>query len=168
MKTLIAYGTRKGASRRTAELIGETLTKADGRSCIVKDAKRVGRAELEGADSIVVGSSIAVGRWKPSAKRLLGKAASTGKPVAVFVSAAGVLSGKEPGSPDAEPKGTLAEREAEAVGRYIDPVVAKAGARPVATAAFGGRMEMFGKVIFDNWDPEPITAWATDIAGKLR
>ncbi len=168
MNTLIAYGTRKGASRRTAELIAETLTNVDGRLCIVKDAKRVGRAQLEGADSIVIGSSIAVGRWKPSAKRLLRKAGATGKPVAVFVSAAGMLSGKEPGSPDAEPKGTLAEREAEAVARYIDPVAAKTGARPVAQAAFGGRMEMFGKVMFDNWDPEPITAWATDLTRKLR
>ena len=168
MNTLIAYGTRKGASRRTAELIAETLTKVDGRSCVVLDAARVGRNELTSADSIVIGSSIAIGRWKPSAKRLLRKAAATGKPVAVFVSAAGMLSGKDPSDPDAELKGTLAEREAEAMAKYIDPIAAKAGVRPVAQAAFGGRMEMFCKVMFDNWDPEPITAWATDLAGKLR
>lgn len=54
------------------------------------------------------------------------------------------------------------------MAKYIDPVAAKTGVRPVAQAAFGGRMEMFGKVMFDNWDPEPITAWATDLAGKLR
>ena len=160
MKTLIAYATRQGSTRRSAELLAATLAES-GMEATVLDAARVGRAELAAHNAFVVGSSIMAGRWKGSATRLLRSLAGSGKPVAVFVSAAGMLTGKEPGS-------TLEERVAGAVAKYLDPVAAKAGITPAAKTAFGGRMVMFGKEIINNWDPEPIRAWAGVLRQALR
>lgn len=168
MKTLIAYSTRWGSTTKTARLIAETLKEADGRAAEVLDARRVDSKKFSEYDAFVVGSSIAAGRWKGPARRLLARLAAAKKPTAVFVSAGGVLSGKEPGSaPDAPPKGTLEERQARAVGLYIDPIAAKAGLAPVAKSAFGGRMAFFGKEMFDTWEAEPIVAWARELVKKL-
>lgn len=169
MKTLIAYSTRWGSTAKTARLVADTLKEADGRDVEVLDARKVGRRELEAYDAFVVGSSIAAGQWKGPARRLLARLAAAGKPTAVFVTAAGVLSGKEPGSdPDAPAQGTLAERQAKAVGLYVDPAAAKAGLEPVAKSAFGGRMAFFGKVMIDNWEAEPVAAWSRELAARLR
>lgn len=169
MKVIVAFATRYGATARTAGVIASALDGSADIDCVALDARKVGRKEAERADAFVVGSSIAAGQWKGSAKRLLGRLAGCGKPVAVFVSAAGVLSGKEPGSaPDAPPRGTLAEREADAVTRYVDPVVAKASVRPVSKAAFGGKMAFFGKVVLDNWDEEQVRRWADSLQGIFR
>lgn len=169
MKILIAYSTRWGSTAKTARLVADTLKEADGRDVEVLDARKVGRREIETYDAFVVGSSIAAGQWKGPARRLLARLAAAGKPTAVFVSAGGVIHGREPGSaPDAPDQGTLAERQAKTVGLYIDPVAAKAGLAPVAASAFGGRMRFFGKELFDSWEAEPVVAWARELAGKLR
>jgi menaquinone-dependent protoporphyrinogen IX oxidase len=168
MKTLIAYATRYGATAKTARLIAEELGKA-GIEATVIEAKKVRKAELEAGEAFVIGSSIAMGMWKGAAKRLVGKAAKTGKPVAVFVTAGGVIEGRKPGSDPAAPvTTTIEEREAEAIARYARPVAEKAGLEPAALGAFGGRMEMSGKVQFDNWDPERIRIWASSLAAKLK
>jgi len=169
MKTCITYGTRWGSTRKTAELLAVCLREADGRQVDVVDARNLGRKKLALYDGFIVGSSIAAGMWKGAPKRLLKTLAGLGKPVAVFVSAGGVIYGRAPDSaPDAPATGTLAEREAKAIGLYIEPVCGKAGLKPVATAAFGGRMSMFGKEKFDSWDAEPIRAWAGKLTGVLH
>lgn len=169
MKTLIAYATRYGSTTRTAELLAEVLGEAEANDVTLMDARKASRARMEDFDAFVVGSSIAMGRWKGSAKKLLPRFAATGKPVAVFVTAGGVLSGREPGSdPEIPVTKPLEQRESEAIERYLRPAVEAAGLRPVAEAAFGGRMAMFGKEQFDNWDGERIRAWGSILAGKLR
>jgi hypothetical protein len=169
MKTCIAYGTRWGSTRKTAELLAACLKDADKRQVDVVNAMTLGSRKLSLYDNFVIGSSIAAGMWKGGPKRLLAKLAGLDKSVAVFVSAGGVIHGRASGSaPDAPAKGTLAEREAKAIGLYIDPVCEKAGLKPVAKAAFGGRMSLFGKERFDSWDAEPIRAWAAALAGILR
>ncbi len=169
MKTLIAYSTRWGMTERTSRLIAETLKEADGRETHVLDARKVGRREIEAYDTFVVGSSVAAGRWKGPARRLLARLAAAKKPTAVFVTAGGVIHGREPGSdPGAPAQGSLAERQAKAVGLYVDPIVAKAGLAPAAKSAFGGRMGFFGKEIFDSWEAEPVMAWARELAETLK
>lgn len=169
MKTLIAYATRYGSTARSAELLAEVIGKAGVNDVTVMDARKVNRAKIAEFDAFVVGSSIAMGRWKGSAKRLLPKLATTGKPVAVFVTAGGVLSGRDPGSDPAAPvTKPLEQRESEAIERYLRPATSAAGLKPVAEAAFGGRMAMFGKEQFDNWDGQRIKSWGSDLAEKLR
>lgn len=167
MKILIAYATRWGSTAKTAELLSAEL-KARGHEAVAADARAyggiLGGRTAEGYDAYVLGSSVAAGRWKGAAKRLLPKLARTGKPVAVFVSAGGVIHGRDPGSaPDAPPSEPLEARVAKAVGLYIDGPCAAAGLKPAAAGAFGGRMAMFGKEMFDSWDPEPIKAWAAEL-----
>ncbi len=169
MKTLIAYSTRYGSTAKTAALLAQTLAQTDGREVTVVDARRVDRAGIETNDNFIVGSSIAMGRWKRGALRLIETLAREDKPVAVFVTAGGTLSGREPGSgADAAPKGSLEEREAAAVSLYLRPVVDASGLRPVAQAAFGGRFAFFGKLVLDNWDPERVRLWAACLASVLR
>ena len=169
MKTLIVYATRYGSTAKTAALIAQVLTESDGREVTVLEARKTGKAALASCDNLVIGSSIAMGRWKGSAKRLAVKAGRSGKPLAIFVSAAGVLSGKEPGSDPAAPvTSSLEEREAKAIAQYIEPLVQAAGLAPVSKAAFGGRMVFFGKETLANWDGDRIRAWAKDLAPRLR
>lgn len=167
MKILITYATRWGSTAKTAELLAAEL-KDCGHEVESADARGfggiLGGRPVDGYDAYVLGSSIAAGQWKGAAKRLLPKLARTGKPVAVFVSAGGVIHGREPGSaPDAPATEPLEARVAKAVGLYIDGACAKAGLKPVASNAFGGRMAMFGKEMFDSWAPEPIKTWAAEL-----
>jgi len=168
MKTLIAYATRQGSTERSARALAEALAKADGREVAVKDARAVGQRDIEAFDSFVVGSSIMAGQWKGSAKRLCRKLAMTDKPVAVFVSAGGVINGPRPGDGQpTEPK-PLAEREAEAIKLFVEPVVGQIGVAPCAVAAFGGRMTMFGRQMFDSWDGARVAAWAAELVEALK
>jgi menaquinone-dependent protoporphyrinogen IX oxidase len=169
MKTLVIFATRQGSTARSAKLIAEILRGRPGIEAEVVDARRVRRGTLESSDSFVLGSSIAMGRWKGSARRLLPRLAATGKPTAVFVSAGGMMSGRKPGeSADAPAAGTVEEREAAAIAKYIDAVVPATGLKPKAVAAFGGRMSFFGKEVLDNWDGERVRAWAARLESVLK
>jgi menaquinone-dependent protoporphyrinogen IX oxidase len=168
MKILVTYGTRWGATEKTARLMADVINQSGTHSAEAISAARVAARSLAAFDAFVVGSSIAAGQWKGSAKRMVHKLAGTGKPVAAFVCAAGVLSPPKAEAPgETPPPSTLAEREAQAVALYVDTVCAKAGLDPVAKGAFGGKMTMFGKVIIDNWDAEPVKAWTRDLVERF-
>ena len=140
MKLLVAWATRQGSTRASAVVLARALSALPGIEAEERDAARVGSRDFAAYDGFVVGSSIAAGMWKGSAKRLVAKLGKAGKPVAVFASAGGVMTGRKPGSaPDAPPEGSIAERQAQAVKLYVDPVLAKLGVTPVAKSAFGGR-----------------------------
>jgi len=165
MKLLVAWATRQGSTRASAIVLARAISELPGIEAEERNAARVGTGDLSAYDGFVVGSSIMAGMWKGSAKRLVAKLGKAGKSVAVFVSAGGVLNGKKPGAaPDAPPEGTIPERQAEAVALFLDPVLAKLGVRPVAKTAFGGRMTMFGKLMFDSWDADLVKAWAPELA----
>ena len=169
MKTLVIYGTRYGSTTRSAELIAETLRSQQGIEAEVIDAKRVRGQKLASSDSFVLGSSIAMGRWKGSARRLLPRLAATGRPTAIFVTAAGTLTGKKPGDPEGTPvTTTIQEREAAAIAKYVDTVVPPTGLKPASVAVFGGRMVFFGKEVVNNWDSERVRAWAARLPELLR
>lgn len=56
----------------------------------------------------------------------------------------------------------------EACSKYITKVLADyPNLKAVATEAFGGRMKMLGKTLFDNIDPDKIRAWAETLGSKL-
>lgn len=169
MKILVIYATRWGSTRRSAELIAETLRGGPGWSVDVAAAPGAGRRKLAEYEGFVLGTSIAMGRWKGSGRRMLPKLAATGRPTALFVTAAGFLTGKNPGDPeDAPVTASPAEIEAGAIAKYVEPVVPPTGLKPVAVKAFGGRMVMFGKELVSNWDRDAIVAWALTLPGLLR
>ena len=52
--------------------------------------------------------------------------------------------------------------------KYITNVLAKyPNVKPVATEAFGGRMKMFGKTLFDNVDLAKAQVWAETLGKKF-
>ncbi len=169
MKALVIYATRYGSTRRSAELIAETLRGRPGWSVDVADARGVNRRKLAAYEGFVLGSSIAMGRWKGSGRRMLSKLAATGRPTALFVTAAGFLTGKNPGDPEDVPvTKTPAEIEAGAIAKYVDPVVPATGLKPASVRAFGGRMVIFGKEMVSNWDRDAIAAWALTLPDLLK
>ncbi len=91
MKTLIAYGTRHGATARSAQTLGGELSSKHGHEVVILSADKVTKENLNWADQVIIGSSIVKGRWKNSCRRLLKLAGKSIKPSLFFVSAAVVL-----------------------------------------------------------------------------
>jgi hypothetical protein len=56
----------------------------------------------------------------------------------------------------------------ESCTKYLPNVLAKyPNLKTVATEAFGGRMKMLGKTLFDNVDPAKIRTWTVTLGSKL-
>jgi menaquinone-dependent protoporphyrinogen IX oxidase len=151
-KTLIAYATKSGVTGESANIIAEVLREKYGFRVDVVNLKEQSKPELSGYDNIFIGSGIRMGRWYGKAKGLL-KSDFQGKNVVIFLSA---CSAGDPKSHD------------EAVAKYLDDVLAKyPNVKPIATAAFGGRMKMLGKVKADTRNPDKVRAWAEEVGKKL-
>jgi menaquinone-dependent protoporphyrinogen IX oxidase len=152
VKTIIAYETKSGVTGESAKIIAGVLREKYGFEVDVVNLKDNPKPDLNQYQNIFIGSGIRVGRWYGRAKKLL-NSDFTGKNFVVFVSA---CSAGDPKSHDA------------AVGKYLNDVLAKyPKVHPVATAAFGGRMKMLGKVQSDTCDPEKVRRWAEEVGAKL-
>jgi menaquinone-dependent protoporphyrinogen IX oxidase len=152
MKAIIAYETKSGVTGEYADIIAGVLREKHGFDVSVVNLKENPRPDFSQYQNVFIGSGIRMGRWYGKAKKLL-KGDFEGKNVVVFVSA---CSAGDPKSHD------------EAVGKYLNDVLAKyPKVTPVATAAFGGRMKMFGKVQTDTCNPEKVRAWAEEVGAKL-
>jgi menaquinone-dependent protoporphyrinogen IX oxidase len=158
-RTLIAYGTRKGATADTAREIARVLKESFGHQVDVMDVKetRVREDRLKTYDNVVVGSSIMAGRWKPRALRLLKRNDFSDINLALFVSAGGTM------EKAAEGKCTTEEARSQAITNYIDKKTARLGLPMCERAAFGGRMIVAGKEQFNNWNRDEIVAWAEQL-----
>jgi len=161
MKVLIAYGTRKGATAETAQVIAETLRDEYSFDVDVVDLKRdkhlVKKMNLRLYNAVFIGSGIAVGRWTKEAKEFL-RSDFGDTMIAIFVSAAATCR-------EAELKEDWKTYQIHE-SKYIDEVVSKYSIVPFAKRAFGGRMIFFGNTTLDNWDRDIIVSWTTD-AGKI-
>jgi hypothetical protein len=61
-----------------------------------------------------------------------------------------------------------AAKDEEAKVKFIETVLANyPNVKPVATEAFGGRMKMLGRTIFDNIDLAKVEAWAEELGKKF-
>ena len=154
-KILITYGTRKGASAETARVLGEVLM--DQFYCSVDivnvDEVKPYLQKWREYDGVIIGSSIVAGKWTAKAARFV-------KKMNIFVSAAGMLNEAKLGKTDKE---TAIKT---AVEKYIDRQLSGTVLKPIAKTAFGGRMIMFGKKKYDNWNKDDIIDWAR-ILGKF-
>lgn len=149
---IIAYETKSGVTGESADIIAGVLRGKYGLSVDVVNLKENPKPDLERYKSIFIGSGIRMGRWYGKAKKLL-KGNFEGRNLIVFVSA---CSAGDPKSHD------------EAVGKYLNDVLAKYPAvKPFATAAFGGRMKMLGKIQSDTCNPDKVRAWAEEVGAKL-
>jgi len=150
-KTLVAYASKGGVTRENAEIIAETL-REKGFEVDLADLGS-SRPDITPYANVIVGGGVRVQRVYRQARSFLKKDFGERK-VAWFVCSLEV--GEDRKSPDARRK-------------YITNLLAKyPNLKVVDSAAFGGRMNMFGKRVPDFRDPELVKKWAASLASKLK
>jgi menaquinone-dependent protoporphyrinogen oxidase len=150
-KTLVAYASKSGATEQTARTIAEVLKDKFELEVDLFNLRK-GYPSLEQYGNIVIGAGVRGGRVYGEALKFL-KQDFGDRKVAFFVCCGGA----------GDPKSYE-----DSCTRYLTKVLANyPNIKPVAKEAFGGRMKIFGKTIFDNVDSTKIRAWANDLGNKL-
>ena len=161
-RTLIVYGTRRGTTETTAQVIAETLILKHKFDVEITNIKRIKKFKrrLDDFDNLIVGSSIVSGRWKSSVLHFLKKYDFNNQKVALFVTAGGTM--------NKEKKYGLSREQVrgEAIQNYIDNYLDKFSFTPVAKTAFGGRVVRSHKEKYNSWRREDIEGWAIQL-GKI-
>jgi menaquinone-dependent protoporphyrinogen IX oxidase len=162
-KTLIVYGTRKGTTTGTVNLIAEVLrdkyshiVDVAGTSQIKQYIKRIHEY-----DNVIIGSSIVSGWWKSKALSFAKRDVFEGKSIAIFVTAGGTLNKVE--------KSGMTKKDAinEAIKNYIDKYIRKFKFVPISKIAFGGKVVKREKMKYNNWNKEDIINWTIELGDKL-
>jgi menaquinone-dependent protoporphyrinogen IX oxidase len=150
-KTLVAYASKGGATEETAQIIADVLkTKYEFYVDLVNLKKK--SPALDHYGNVVVGAGVRAGRVYGEALKLLEEDFGNRK-FAFFVCCG-----------DAGDS----NKYADACNKYLQNVLTKyPDLKPIATEAFGGRMKILGKTVFDNVDPAKIRAWAENLGDKL-
>jgi menaquinone-dependent protoporphyrinogen oxidase len=186
MKTLIAYGTRYGATTSTAEEIGKVL-REKGFEVKIANLKEEKIKDLSGYDLIVVGTGVAMGKWtgevEDFVKHFENELAQ--KKMALFVS-----TGKFMAEHQLKEKPTAIEETRKI---DIDDKITKFKLHPITIGFFGGILnlnkmnfltrKMFGGVIkkhmgtgsFNETEPgvhdmrnlDEIRSWAMELAKSV-
>jgi menaquinone-dependent protoporphyrinogen oxidase len=159
-RILVGYGTKHGATEEIAQAIAEELERA-GNDVDCARAEHV--SGIESYDAVVLGSAVYMGRWRPSARRLLKREANAlaGRPLWLFSSG-------PVGQPDpsyAAPPGI--EKRAERLGARGHVVFG--GRMPVEPANFIERsmVDKCKPELRDLRDWETIRGWAAGVASEL-
>ena len=147
-KTLVAYGTRYGATADVAQEIAKIFKDQFSLSVELLDLYKKKIKDISGYDNIVVGSGIKMGRWTGRAKRFL-KKNFEGKKLAVFVCS------RRAGESDSYDF---------ALDNYVKKVLSRRlNVQPVAFEAFGGRKPLKDNTFYDNRDWDKIRDWAKKV-----
>ncbi|UCC18887.1 MAG: flavodoxin domain-containing protein [Promethearchaeota archaeon] len=183
-KVLIAYGTRYGATKGTAEEIAKILEE-EGLEVKVVNLKEENVKDISQFELVIVGSGMKMDMWTSKAKAFLNKFSGElkKKKVALFVSSGGRAL--------MEYKGELDEID-RITKKYLESKASKYGLNPISMNMFGGIWDynQMGKIsrkaldaekdnfipagfketepgVYDsrNWDE--IREWAKDLAGII-
>ncbi len=160
--TLIVYGTRRGTTERTAQVIGEMLTLRFSHNVQMVNIKKILKywKTLHTYDNLIIGSSIVNGRWVFLAKWFLKRHDFSNQKLAVFVTA-GITLNKE--IVLGVPKNEVVK---EAIENYIDKYIENTNIKPVSKMAFGGMIVRSRREKFNGWKREDIESWVMQL-GKL-
>jgi menaquinone-dependent protoporphyrinogen oxidase len=143
-KTLVAYATKSGATKEASELIAQVLKDKYNSEVELVDLRK-SSPNLEEYGNVVVGAGVRGGKVYREALDFL-KHNFGERKVAFFVCCGGA------GDPN---------NYEESCTKYVTNVLANYPIlKTVATEAFGGRMKLLGKKIFDNFDREKTRLWA--------
>ena len=146
-RILVGYASKGGATKEASEIIAEVLKNKYNVTVDLIDLKKT-TPKLEGYDKIVVGAGVRAGKVYGDALKFL-KQNFESKKVAFFVCCGGA------GDP---------QKYEEACKNYVTDVLANyPDLKPVSTQAFGGRMKILGKTVFDTFDSKKIQSWAEKI-----
>ncbi len=150
-KVLVAYTSKGGATKEASEIISQVLKDRYNFEVDLLDLKK-GSANIQSYGNIVVGAGVRAGKVYDEALKFL-KQDFGDRKVAFFVCCGGA----------GDPK-----KYEESCTQYVTNVLANyPNLKTVATEAFGGRMKMLWKKVFDNFDPEKIRAWADQLNNKF-
>ncbi len=150
-RTLVAFVSKGGATKEASEIITTVLKEKYELTVDLIDLKKTS-PNLEEYNNIVIGAGVRVGKVYDKALKFL-KQDFGDRKVAFFVCCG------DAGDSD---------KYDEACTKYIIDVLAKyPHVKTIAIEAFGGRMKMLGKTMFDYFDPEKIRAWAEKLGNKL-
>ncbi|MCL6100951.1 MAG: hypothetical protein M1292_00445 [Bacteroidetes bacterium] len=162
-KTLIVFGTRKGTTKETVQIIAEILRTDYNHEVDICESGQIRtyKKRLSEFNNIIIGSSIVSGRWKSQILTFAKKDIFSGKNVAIFVTAGGTLN-------KVQKYGyTKSEAINEAIQNYIDKYLKKFKFDPISKTAFGGKVIKKGVLKYNSWDKSDIIAWTNDLGIKL-
>ena len=151
MKTLLAYASKSGATEQTAKIVVDVLKEKPGMEVDLADLRKYA-PNIAQYQNVVVGAGVRAGKVYSEALDFLKKDFGN-KKVAFFVCCGGA----------GDPK-----KYDESCTKYlVDVLIKYPNLKTVTTEAFGGRMKMLGKTLFDNVDPDKIRAWAEKLRTKF-
>lgn len=149
-KTLIAYGTRYGATKEVAIRISEILKDKFNLLVVLINLEEIypNNKDLQEYSNFIIGSGIKVGKWVNRAKKFLGSNFES-KQVAVYVCS------RRAGEP---------ELYDFAYENYVHKILKKnLSVKPVSAEAFGGRKPLKDGGYYENRDWDKIEKWAMKI-----
>jgi menaquinone-dependent protoporphyrinogen IX oxidase len=151
-KTLIAYETKGGVTRESAQKIADILRSKYQLDIKVVDLNQHTISDCSQYHNIVIGSGVRAGKVYSKALKCL-ENDFCGKKVAFFVSSG------DAGDP---------EKYQQAKIDYVENVLVNyPHVKPVATEAFGGRMKILWRTVLDNIDFAKVEAWAEELGKKF-
>jgi menaquinone-dependent protoporphyrinogen oxidase len=183
-KTLIAYGTRYGATEMTANEIADVF-RQEGLDTNVVNLKKDKVKDINDYNLVVVGSGIKIKKWTKEPEKFLGKFKNelANKKTALFI----CCGAKYPLDEKADVETELQYAQTH----YLEEKAAKYGLQPIAYGLFGGvynfnKMGWFFKKtlsavkpqletagvpqtqpgLYDTRDISNIRTWAKDVAQK--
>ena len=164
MKILIIYGTRRGTTTRTSEVISSILSgefSYETEICPLQNKRRIKR-RLSEFDLVIVGSSIQAGRWVNQSRKFLKRFRHSVQPLAIFVTAGGTMNKVK--------KYGIHKSDAtrEGIEKYINKYVEKYKLNPVSKMVFGGRVVKKNVVRYDNWNEEDIKNWTRELVKMIE
>jgi menaquinone-dependent protoporphyrinogen oxidase len=149
--TLIAYASKGGATGQAAQIIADVLKEKYTLEVDLVNLRK-DSPNLAQYKNVVVGAGVRGGKVYGEALDFL-KQDFGNRKVAFFVCCGGAGDSKN---------------YEESCAKYVTKVLANyPNVKTVATEAFGGRMKLLGKTLFDNVDPAKIRAWAETLGSKL-
>jgi len=151
-KTLVAYQTKSGATEEAARKIAEVLRSKHRLEVDLVNLNKQKIFDGSHYHNIVIGGGVRFGKVYSKALKCLENDFNE-KKVAFFV-----ISG-EAGDP---------EKYQQAKSKFVENVLVNyPNVKPVATEAFGGRMKMFGRTVYDYMDMAKIEFWAEEVGKKF-
>jgi menaquinone-dependent protoporphyrinogen IX oxidase len=151
-KTIVTYESKSGATEESARKIADVLR---SKFQLEVDLVELGKQNISDCSlyqNIVVGGGVRAGKVYGKALKCLENDLS-GKKVAFFVSAG------QAGTPETYEK---------AKTKFVENTLARyPNIKPVSWEAFGGRMSILGKKIFDTVDLVKVEAWAEELGKKF-
>jgi len=151
-RALVAFHTKSGASETYASAIAGTLAAQGIQADLVNLRDRT--PEVSGYDAVIVGTGVRIsfvyGRWK----KILKQKELKSKKLFMFLSS-----------------GTAIEKPDEAANKYLSPIIAKYGLKPLLLGSFPGFIPAKmaeTEAQKNSVKPEMAREWANEIAAKLK